>query len=109
MRWALNKYYYTTKKHSISDVYTMMLKEKYCDETGHLKEDHPSIHQFRYYFQKTKKLQNLYISRGGLKDYQKNHRPLLGDGVQEFAPNVGFGMLDSTICDIYLVNDAGKL
>ncbi len=43
------------------------------------------------------------------KDYQKNHRPLLGDGVQEFAPNVGFGMLDSTICDIYLVNDAGKL
>lgn len=109
MRWALNKYYYTTKKHSISDVYTMMLKEKYCDETGHLKEDHPSIHQFRYYFQKTKKLQNLYISRGGLKDYQKNHRPLLGDGVQEFAPNVGFGMLDSTICDIYLVNDAGEV
>lgn len=109
MRWALNKYYYTTKKHSISDVYTMMLKEKYCDETGHLKEDHPSIHQFRYYFQKTKKLQNLYISRGGLKDYQKNHRPLLGDGVQEFAPNVGFGMLDSTICDIYLVNDAREV
>lgn len=93
----------------VSDVYTMMLKEKYCDETGHLKEDHPSIHQFRYYFQKTKKLQNLYISRGGLKDYQKNHRPLLGDGVQEFAPNVGFGMLDSTICDIYLVNDAGEV
>lgn len=61
MRWALNKYYYTTKKHSISDVYTMMLKEKYCDETGHLKEDHPSIHQFRYYFRRPRSCK-IYIS-----------------------------------------------
>ena len=53
--------------------------------------------------------QNYYISRNGLKDYQKNHRPLLGDGIQEFAPHVGVGMLDATVCDIYLVNDAGEL
>ena len=40
---------------------------------------------------------------------QRNNRPLLGDGVQQFAPAVGVGMLDSTICDIYLVDDGGKL
>ena len=34
---------------------------------------------------------------------------MLGDGVQQFAPAVGVGMLDSTICDIYLVDDGGKL
>lgn len=44
-----------------------------------------------------------------MKKYQRNHRPLLGDGVQEFAPSIGVGMLDATICDIYLVDDAGNL
>ena len=28
MRWALNKFFYTTKKHSLMTAYTMMLKEK---------------------------------------------------------------------------------
>jgi len=31
MRWALNKFFYTTKKQSLMTAYTMMLKEKYCD------------------------------------------------------------------------------
>ena len=44
-----------------------------------------------------------------MKPNQRNNRPLLGDGVQQFAPAVGVGMLDSTICDIYLVDDGGKL
>ena len=70
---------------------------------------HPSIYQFRYFYKKTKNLQNFYISRDGIKKYQRNKRPLLGEGVQEFASNVGVGMLDSTICDIYLVNDRGEL
>lgn len=57
------------------------------------------------------RMQQYYISRDGIKDYQRNSRPLLGDGVQQFAPAVGVGMLDSTICDIYLVDvdDYGKL
>ena len=63
--------------------------------------------QFRYFYRKTRKLQNYYISRDGLSHYQRNNRPLIGDGVQEFAPAIGTGMLDATICDIYLVDDAG--
>ena len=39
--------------------------------------------------------------------YQRNQRPLVGDGVQAFAPNVGVGMLDATVLDIYLINEAG--
>lgn len=108
MRWALNKFYYTREKHSLSTVYTLMLKERYCDRNGKLKDRYPSIHQLRYFYKKTKKLQTYYISRNGLKDYQRNHRPLLGDGVQEFC-SVGAGMLDGTVCDIYLVDDAGHL
>lgn len=109
MRWALNRFFYTTKKQSLMTAYTMMLKEKYCDAMGVLVEEYPSFYQFRYFYRKTRKMQNFYISRDGLKNYQRNSRPLAGEGVREFASSVGVGMLDATVCDIYLVNDAGSL
>jgi transposase InsO family protein len=109
IRWALNKFFYTTKKQSLMTAYTMMLKEKYCNALGVLAEEYPSFYQFRYFYRKTRNLQNFYISRDGLKNYQRNNRPLTGDGVQEFAPAIGTGMFDATVCDIYLVNDAGSL
>ena len=109
MRWALNKYFYTRRKNSLQTVYTIMLKEKYCDDNGILLSEHPSIHQFRYFYRKHKNMQTYYISRNGLKSYQRNNRPLLGEGIQEFAPAVGVGMLDATVCDIYLVNNAGGI
>lgn len=109
MRWALNKFFYTKNKNSLMTAYTFMLKEKYCTADGQLGEKFPTFDQFRYFYRKTKSMQKFYISRDGIKDYQRNNRPLLGDGVQQFAPAVGVGMLDSTICDIYLVDDGGKL
>lgn len=109
IRWALNKYFYTQKKNSLQTAYTMMLKEKYCDSAGVLLPGYPTMNQFRYFYRKHKKMQTYYISRDGLKSYQRNNRPLIGDGIQSFAPAVGTAMLDSTICDIYLVDDAGNL
>ena len=109
MRWAINKFYYTPKKLNLTTAYTMMLKEKYCDEEGSLLPNHPSIHQFRYFYRKHRKIETQLISRNGIKDYQRNSRPLLGDGVQEFAPAPGTAMLDSTILDIFLVDDGGSL
>lgn len=108
-RWALNKFFYTRHGKTLSDTYIALIKEKYCDECGKVKADRPSLNQFRYYFRKNRKLQTEFISRGGLKDYQMNHRPLLGDGVQQFAPCIGTGMLDSTICDIFLCNNQGNV
>lgn len=109
MRWGLNKFFYTKNKNSLTEAYTMLINAKFTDGNGKLLADYPSIHQFRYFYRKTRKMQNYYISRDGLKDYQRNSRPLTGDGVQEYANHVGIGMLDSTICDIFLVNDAGQL
>lgn len=109
IRWALNKFFYTNRKNSLREAYTFMLKERYCDELGNILSSYPSFYQFRYFYRKTRKMQTYYISRNGLKDYQKNHRPLLGDGVQQYASSIGTGMLDSTTCDIYLVNEAGNL
>ena len=108
-RWALNKFYFTRHKNSLKTAYTYMLKEKYCDGEGKLLSEYPSYNQFRYFYSKYKTMQNALISRNGIKDYQRNHRPLLGEGVQEFAPYVGVGMVDATVCDIYLVDIAGNL
>ena len=109
MRWALNKFYFSYEKHSLKTAYTMMLKAKYCDGNGELLPKYPTFNQFRYFYRKRKNNQTYYISRNGLTNYQRNNRPLLGDGVQEFAKAPGMGMLDSTVCDIYLINKSGGI
>lgn len=109
MRWGLNKFYYTRHKNSLQTAYTMMLQAKYCDGTGSLLPEYPTFNQFRYFFRKHKNMRTYYISRDGVKSYERNNRPLLGDGVQEYASHVGVGMFDATICDIYLVDDRGNL
>lgn len=109
IRWALNKYFYTQRKNTLKIVYTYMLKEKYCDDEGRLLEHYPTFNQFRYFYRKHKKMQNYYISRNGLTNYQRNQRPLLGNGIQEFASSIGVGMIDATVVDIYLVNESGEI
>lgn len=109
MRWGLNKFYYTCHKNSLKTAYTMMLKAKYCDGDGELAEGYPTFNQFRYFYRKRKNTQTYYISRNGLTNYQRNNRPLLGDRIQEYAKAPGMGMLDSTVCDIYLINEQGGI
>ena len=108
-RWALNKFYYTQQKQTLTYAYNMMLKTRYTDSSGKLLPDHPSFTQFRYFFRKTRDTKKEQISRNGLKNYQRNSRPLLGDGVREYASASGIGMIDSTIADVYLVDDGCKL
>ena len=36
MRWALNKYFYTSRENSLRTAYLYLLKEKYLDESGQL-------------------------------------------------------------------------
>lgn len=109
IRKSLNRWYYTTKKRTLKNCYTLMLQHFYCDETGKLLEKYPSYYQFRYFYRKYNKKETEYISRNGLSYYQRNQRPLVGNGVQAFAPTVGMGMLDATVCDIYLVNESGGI
>ena len=108
-RRALNKWFYNQDQHSLKWTYRQMLKEKYCDPDGKLLSERPSFDQFRYYYRQSKSQQNYLISRNGLGDYQRNERPLLGDCIQSRFPNIGVGMLDGTVCDIYLVNQSGNV
>lgn len=103
MRWALNKYYYTTKRHTLKTAYELMLKEKYCDAMGTLREAYPTYWQFRYFFQSHRDPVNEAISRQGLQAYQRNHRAFTGD-VRQFAVCPGTYMTDATVADIYIVS-----
>ena len=107
MRWALNKFFYNQNQHSLSTAYHFMLQYKYTDATGKLFEKYPSFYQFRYFYRKTKNMEKYYISRHGMKDYKSNHRPLLGDGA--FSKHIGIGLCDSTVMDIYLINNEGDI
>ena len=71
MRWALNKFFYTRNQNSLPTAYAMMLKAKYCDAYGVLLPEYPSYNQFRYFYRKHRKMENYYISRGGMKSYSK--------------------------------------
>ena len=108
IRWGLNRFYYTTDKRSLTDAYILMIKERYYKD-GKLLEERPSFWQFKYYYRKHKSTSNQIISRQGLSSYQRDNRPLLGDGVREYCPTIGTMMLDSTIMDIYLISDTGQI
>ena len=107
-RWALNKFYYTQRKHSLPTAYNLMLQHKYTDAAGQLVPGYPPFHRFKYFYQRHRKEQTALISREGKTNYQRNSRPLLGT-IQDFAPSIGTAMLDSTICDVYLVNESNQL
>ena len=109
MRWGLNKFFYSFEKNSLHTAYVKLLQAKYCDETGRLFDKYPTFHQFRYFYRKTRKMENYYISRNGLSNYQRNDRPCLGDNVRVYAAAPGVGMVDATCCDIYLVNESGQV
>ena len=108
-RWALNKYFYNSKKLSLRQAYKYLVKEKYLDSNGKIAQNCPKFHQFKYFYYRHRQESNYIISRWGRGEYDRNYRPLLGGGVRDFCPSIGYGMLDSTTCDIYLVNDEGRL
>ena len=107
-RWALNKFYYSQRKHSLPTAYNLMLQHKYTDAAGQLLPGYPPFYRFKYFYQRHRKEQTALISREGKTNYQRNSRPLLGT-IQDFAPSIGTAMLDSTICDVYLVNESNQL
>ena len=108
-RWALNKYYYNAIKLPLKETYRRLLKDRYCDDTGKVLPTAPTFRQFSYFYQKTVSQENLIISRDGKGNFLRNHRAMLGSGIRDFCPTLGYGMFDSTICDIFLVNDQGEL
>lgn len=91
-RWALNKYFYSSNKLSLRQTFKFLLRDKYCDLNGKLQQNQPKFHQFKYFYYKHRKESNFIISRLGRGEYDRNYRPLLGEGVRDQFPSIGYGM-----------------
>lgn len=108
-RWAVDTFYYSAKKMSLRNAYDMMLLSRYTDADGLLMEFYPSWHSFRHYFYEGgyHAKSRLTITRNGLTDYQRNHRPLFGSAMG-WKDKIGAFQMDATQADIYLVSRLDK-
>ena len=102
-RYILNKYFYARAKPTLTHCYTLLIRERYTDSEGKIIDGAPSFSKFKYYYYKSRKLDSYYISREGRSEYDRNIRPLLGRSRNVFN-TVGYGMVDSTILDIYILD-----
>ncbi len=114
---SINKYYRNKKKPSLTETYTLMLKDFYSDryvENNDVKYKVwdealiPSYQQFYYWFRKTKDVKKDIVFRESEKEFNLKHRPLLSNSTQETdGPGTRF-QVDATIADIYLVSSLNR-
>lgn len=114
---SINKYYRNKKKPSLTETYTLMLKDFYSDryvENNDVKYKVwdesliPSYQQFYYWFRKTKDVQKDIVFRESEKEFNLKHRQLLSNSTQETdGPGTRF-QVDATIEDIYLVSSLNR-
>ena len=108
---SINKYYRNKKKPSLTETYTLMLKDFYSDryvENNDVKYKVwdesliPSYQQFYYWFRKTKDVQKDIVFRESEKEFNLKHRQLLSNSTQETdGPGTRFQ-------DIYLVSSLNR-
>lgn len=114
---SINKYYRNKKKPSLTETYTLMLKDFYSDryvENNNVKYKVwdesliPSYQQFYYWFRKTKDVKKDIVFRESEKEFNLKHRQLLSNSTQETdGPGTRF-QVDATIADIYLVSSLNR-
>ena len=103
MTQALNKYFYSSRKMSLPMTYEMMLLDSFRTKDGIVSDERPSYSQFKYHFYKTRSMTKEIITRDGLGMYQKNFRPLTGNGDSGIT-KIGLYEMDATEADIYIVS-----
>lgn len=103
--WAIQKFYFSSKRLSLRAAYDMLLVQKYTDGGGQLQTKAPSWHSFQRYFYSNDfhKRPEKIIARDGLTHYQRNCRPAFGSA-SDWRPQPGAYQMDATEADIYLVS-----
>lgn len=115
--FALNKYYRNSKKISLMETYTLMLRDFYSDvykENNELKyvvwdnSRIPKYNQFYYWFRNSEDIKKDIILRDSEKEFNLKHRPLLSNStIETDGPGTRF-QVDATIADVYLVSSLNR-
>jgi len=113
-RIAINRFYYSSAKHSLTMTYELMLKEYFND--GHRMVDGkkipllkssseiPTFGQFRYFFEKERNIKREVSTRYSPKKYEQEYRPVLGSSSTDAIGPGSVFQIDATVADVYLVS-----
>ncbi|MGE7694966.1 Mu transposase C-terminal domain-containing protein [Lysinibacillus sp. NPDC094177] len=113
-RKAIKRYYFSSKKNSLSFTYKMMIKEFFADEVRYenglkyvvIKDENkiPSLRQFRYWYNKEFGIEQTIVNREGEKKFERDHRAILGSSTYEtMGPGARY-QIDATVGNVYLVS-----
>lgn len=117
---STNRYWRTSQKKSLRQVYRLMLADFYSITVRKNKEIEkiirgsdsiPTFYQYYYWFKKNENSSLDIRSRYGEKEFELKHRSILSNSTIE-APGPGFRFqIDATTADIYIVSeiDRGKV
>ena len=111
---AVKKYYHTRQEYTFKSAYELMVKEYYTkpvkQPNGTVRNELldineiPTLRQFRYWYSKKYGPKEKLIARKGQKQYDLNHRAILGKSDADIrGPGAQF-QIDATVGDIYLVS-----
>ena len=110
---AIKKYYHNRKEHTFKAVYEYMIRDyaKIPSQSNKIsgveliaQNRIPTIRQFRYWYNKNYDVKEKFSSRKGEKNYELNHRAVLGKSDYGIMGPGAKYQTDSTIGDIYLVS-----
>ena len=114
---ATNKYWRTSQKKPLRQVYRLMLADFYSitvrenseiEKIIRSSDSIPSFHQYYYWFKRNENTALDIKSRDGEKEFELKHRPLLSSSTLE-APGPGFRFqIDATTADIYIVSELDR-
>ena len=115
---AVKKYYHNRKEYPLSTVYELMLKEYFTNPisqpNGDVKyelideSEIPTIRQFRYWYSKNHDEKEKIVSRKGQKQFDLNHRAILGKSDTGIMGPGAQYQIDATVGDIYLVSQFNR-
>lgn len=115
--FAINKYYRNSKKISLKETYTLMLRDFYSDvyiednEIKHMVWENdriPKYNQFYYWFKKHEDVKKDIVLRDSDKEFDLKHRALLSNStIETDGPGTRF-QIDATPADVYLVSSLNK-
>ena len=114
----VKKYYHNRNEYTLSKVYELMLKEYYTNPVtqpnGDVKyelideSEIPTIRQFRYWYSKNYGEKEKIVSRKGQKQFDLNHRAILGKSDTGIMGPGAQYQIDATVGDIYLVSQFNR-
>jgi len=107
---AINKYYLTREKRSLTSTYEKLLQDSYTTNAGdgRLKllssSEIPTLRQFQYWYSKNSDIINTSKKRDGERAFELNSRAVLGKSDYGLmGPGAQF-QVDATVGDVYLVS-----